>query len=267
MRLSLIFTAFDLVPGLVTLALMSDPSSDTQRRDPFVTTHWSVVLAAGLGDSTAVREALESLCRIYWPPLFFYIRRRGYSPEDAEDLTQAFFATILERNDIASLDPLQGKFRAFLLAALNHFLSSAWDRESALKRGGGDKPLSLDAAQAEHCYQMEPADTMTPDKLFDLRWAYTVLERAAARLAEEHSAGERRALYERLKGCLAGGKPEQAYDVIGKELGLSESAVKAASFQLRKRYRTLVRDEVAQTVGTVTQIDEEIRDLIAIVRG
>jgi len=250
------------VPGV------NEPSTATSTRsDWFRTTHWSVVLAAGRGESPGAQEALERLCQTYWYPLYVFVRRQGYSPEDAQDLTQGFFERVLEKNYFGQADRDKGRLRAFLLAALKHFLSDQRDRERAAKRGGGKTTLSLDAQDAEDRYLLEPADTATPDKLFERRWALTVIEQARVRLRAEYAAGGKSEIYEQLKLVETGERGELTYAEIGKRVGLSESGVKTAALRMRRRYAELLREEIAQTVATVSEIDEEIRHLLIAAGG
>jgi RNA polymerase sigma-70 factor (ECF subfamily) len=244
------------------------PLPDTSSAGPgqnarFTTTHWSVVLAAGGPDSGVAREALERLCQTYWYPLYAYARRRGNSPEDAEDLSQELFARLIERNDFANLSKERGRFRAFLLAALNHLLSDEYDRARAAKRGGGKVPLSLDAQTAEGRYRGEPADTLTPERLYDRRWAFTVLEKARVRLREEYEAVGKGELFKLLRFLEPGAEQVLPLVEIGRRVGKSEDAVKKEAYRLRQRYGQLVRAEIAQTVSSVAEIDEEVRCLLA----
>ncbi|MBM3891070.1 MAG: RNA polymerase sigma factor, partial [Verrucomicrobia bacterium] len=194
----------------------------------FLTTHWSVVLRAGRSDSTRARDALAQLCEAYWYPLYAYVRRRGHSPHDAQDLTQEFFARILERHDIARASPERGRFRSFLLASLNHFLANEWDKARAKKRGGGQTLLRLDDKDAEGRYAIEPADDAAPDKLFERRWALTLLERVLARLREEFVTAGKTKLFERLKGFMTSEGGDTNYAQAGAELGMTEGNVKVA---------------------------------------
>jgi RNA polymerase sigma-70 factor (ECF subfamily) len=230
----------------------------------FATTHWSVVLAAADGQSPRAGEALETLCCAYWYPLYAFLRRDGQRPEDAEDLTQAFFARLLERNYLAQVGREKGRFRSFLLAALKHFLCHEHDKQRAQKRGAGSEFISLDAASAEERYQLEPVEERSPDKLFERRWAMTVLDQAAARLRESYAAEGKAALYEELKPFLSGDKAAPPYAEVATRLGLSESAVKSAIHRLRVRQREVIREQVAHTVSTAAEIDDEIRHLIAV---
>jgi RNA polymerase sigma factor (sigma-70 family) len=229
----------------------------------FSTTHWSVVLAAGNLDSASSREAMEKLCRTYWFPLYSYLRRRGYEMHEAEDYTQAFFAALLQRHSLQHADPHQGKFRSFLLVCLNHFLADERDRARAQKRGGGRETVSLDMEDAETRYRLEPAHDLTPERLFAKSWSLTILNNAMARLKAEFSATDKQQLFESLKPHLPAGKGPTGYRELAVRLGMTEAAVKVAVYRLRHRYRQLVRDEIAQTVSTPQQVDEEIQDLFA----
>ena len=237
-------------------------STDT---DWFTTTHWSVVLGAAQGERPAARQALEQLCTTYWYPLYAYVRRRGYSPEDAQDLTQAFFERVLEKNYLEQADQSKGRFRAFLLATLKHFLSDQSDRQRAAKRGGGKPLLSLEAQAGEERYQFEPVDAISPDKLYERRWAFTVLGQAHGRLRAEFAAAGRLQLYEHLDAFESGEETGLTFSEIGRQLGLSEACVKAAALRLRRRYGELVREEIAHTVACVAEIDEEIRYLVTVI--
>jgi len=248
------------------------PTADTPPPGPgrnaqFTTTHWSVVLAAGGGDSPAARQALEYLCQTYWYPVYVYVRRRGNSPHDAQDLTQEFFARLIGRNDFAKVSRDRGPFRAFLKSALNHLLSDQRDYVRAAKRGGGEIILSLDAQTAEQRYQLEPADTTTPDKLYDRRWALSLLETARSRLAEEYAVAGKSELYKHLESLEPGARKVLPYAEVGRRLGKSESAIKTEACRLLRRYRQLVRAEVAQTVASAVEIDDEVRYLLAVISG
>lgn len=229
----------------------------------FATTQWNLVLAARDGTETQARAALSTLCEAYWYPLYAYIRRRGHSAEDARDLAQAFFADLLGRDFLKGIDRSKGRFRSFLLASLSHFLSHEHDRQAALKRGAGAQPLSLDAAAAEARYELEPADRLTPELVFERRWGLTVMERAMERLRLE-SAGEPER-FDVLKACLTGAEPSRHRDV-GRQLGMSEPAVKAAVHRLRQRFGRVLREEIAETVTDVHEVDDELRHLLAVVQ-
>jgi RNA polymerase sigma factor (sigma-70 family) len=222
------------------------------------------VLAAADGRaSPRAAEAMEELCRAYWFPLYAYVRRRGHETHEAEDLTQEFFLRLLAKNCLAGVDRRKGKFRAFLLASLKHFLANEWDRCHAEKRGGGQTAISLDALKAESRYQLEPAHNLTPERLFERQWAIAVLDRVLARLQAEFAAEGKQAAFERLKPFLAAGRHSGGYAQVAAELEMTEGAVKTAVHRLRRRYRQLLRDEIAQTVAGPEEIDEEIRYLLA----
>ena len=228
----------------------------------FDQTRWSIVVAAVGGDSTQARTALEQLCTTYWYPLYAFVRREGHAAHDAQDLTQEFFARLLEKDWLGSVDREKGKFRSFLLAAMRHFLANEWDRARAQKRGGGITLISIDDAEAERRYQDEPAEQVTAEQLFDRRWALTLLDRVLTRLAEEMAVAGRAAQFEALKGCLTGERAAP-YAAIALRLGTTEGAVKVAIHRLRDRYRTLLRDEIANTVGGSADVDEELRQLFS----
>ena len=232
------------------------------RADVFATTHWTVVLAAGSRGSPSADVALEALCQTYWYPLYVYVRRRGYSREDAEDLTQEFFARFLEKNYLAGLSSDQGRFRAFLLAALKHFLANEWDRANRQKRGGGALLLSLDWQEADTRYQIDPADRLTPDKLYDRAWAVTLLERVVGRLRLESLTEGRAGQFEQLKFYLMVGKNDVPYAEAAAALIMSEGAVRVAVHRLRRRYRELLRQEIVQTLSDPAQAEEEMRALM-----
>jgi RNA polymerase sigma factor (sigma-70 family) len=226
----------------------------------FVTTHWSVVLRAG-NESAA---ALEELCRTYWYPLYAYVRRQGYSPSDAQDLTQAFFARLLEKNYVADAQQEKGKFRTFLLIALKRFLADEWGRQHAQKRGGFHAIVSIDQEQAESRLSAEPAHDASPDLIFERQWALTLIEQARLRLREEYVASGRMALFEQLEGCLTKNETASPYADIAARLNLTVPAVKMAVQRLRARYRELLREEIGKTVATTEEIQEEIRYLFSL---
>ncbi|MCI0535988.1 MAG: sigma-70 family RNA polymerase sigma factor [Verrucomicrobiales bacterium] len=233
----------------------------------FNTTHWSVVLAAGQEDSTKAAEALEALCRTYWPPLYAYARRRGHSPEQAKDVTQSFFVQLLRRRSLGTVSKDRGKFRSFLLASMNHFLANEWDRTHREKRGGNAEVLSLDALTAEQRYQMEPADELTPEKCFERHWAQVVLEQVLSRLRAEAGLADKLRRFERLKPLLLGEEDAGSLQAAGVDLGLTGEAVKAAAHRMRQRFRQLLREEIAATVVESAEIDAEIRYLINCLRA
>ncbi len=227
----------------------------------FATTHWSVVLAAGRPESARYQQALETLCRTYWFALYAYLRRQGYNAHEAEDHIQAFFACLLEKRGLRLVDPKRGRFRSFLLTALKHFLSNERARADAQKRGGGRKLLSLDIENAENQYIREPRDELSPEKLFERSWALAVLDRTMARLQAEAANAKKQNIFECLKAYLTADKGAIPYHEMAAKLKMTEGAVKVAVHRLRRRYRDLLRDEIAQTVTTEEQISEEIRDL------
>jgi RNA polymerase sigma-70 factor (ECF subfamily) len=229
----------------------------------FATTHWSLIVAAREPSSPAARQALALLCEAYWYPLYAYIRRRGHAADEAQDLTQEFFARLLERDLLGAADPADGRFRAFLLAACKHFLANEHDRACALKRGGGRASLSLDLEGAEGRYGREPSHDLTPDKLFERRWALTLLDRVLARLREEFMAKGKAETFDRLRVFLVGDRGAPSHGEVAGELGMTAGAVKVAVHRLRQRYRELLREEIAHTVEGPEQIDEEVRDLFA----
>jgi RNA polymerase sigma factor (sigma-70 family) len=229
----------------------------------FATTHWSVVMAAGRPKSASYQQALETLCKTYWFPLYAYLRRHGYESHKAEDYTQAFFAGLLAKHGLRLADPKRGKFRSFLLASLKHFLSNERARARAKKRGGGRKVLSLDLQNAESQYALEPRDELSPEKIFERSWALTVLDRTMARLQAEAISTNKQKLFDHLKVYLTAEKSSVPYRDVAAELDITEGAVRVAIHRLRRRYRELLRDEIAQTVISDDQIDEEIRDLFA----
>jgi DNA-directed RNA polymerase specialized sigma24 family protein len=231
------------------------------RNTIFATTHWSVVLQAGHSESTQSRNALAKLCQTYWYPLYTYVRRRGCSPHDAQDLTQAFFARMLERRSLIQADPLRGRFRSFILAAMKNFLANEWEKVRAQKRGGGLEALSLDLAAAEHRYDLEPAVNSTAETAFDKQWALALLDEVVKRLEQEYERDGRGALFAELKQTLAGDRESQPYAVLAGRLGMNEGAVKTAVHRLRKRYRAILRAEIADSVSSPEEVDAELRHL------
>ena len=249
-----------------------NPSSDQQLHNAqgtgvqFATTHWSVVLSAGQGASTEANQALETLCRAYWYPLYAYVRRKGYDAHVAQDLTQEFFARLLSRKYLSVADRQKGKFRSFLLGSLEHFLAREWTKAHAQKRGGGKTVLSLDETDAENRYLLEPAHELTAEKIFDRRWATTLLEQAMSRLREECVANHKADLFGTVESFLSGEKGEACYADVAAALKMSEGAIKVAVHRLRQRYSELVRAEIAQTVATPEEADEELRYLFTVLR-
>ena len=241
----------------------NNPSQEEQRRW-FTTTHWSVVLAAKQGDVSHAAAALEKLCRTYWPPLYAYIRRDGQNATEAQDLTQEFFARLLARDYLQHLHHQQGKFRSFLLSYLKNFLSEQRRKAGAQKRGGGCVLISLDEAAGEDGYLFEPVDELTPDQVFERRWAQTVLQTALDRLREEYTARGQTALFELLQDYQPREPGGRSYAQLGDELAMTEAAVKSAVQRMRQRHRELLREEIAQTVTRPEEIEEEIRHFRAL---
>ncbi len=229
----------------------------------FVTTHWSVVLSAREADGPNSREALESLCRAYWYPLYSYARRGGKTPADAEDLAQGFFARLLEKDYLKAAAREKGRFRTFMLVAFKRYLANEWDRQHAQKRGGFAPVVSLDQEVAESRFASEQSQDLPPDLGFDRQWAVTLLERTMNRLREEYIATGRAHLFEHLNGCLTRDATALSYPEIACRLNLSEAAVKMAAYRLRGRYKEFLRNEIAQTVSAPEEVDEEIRHLFS----
>ncbi|MBX3734710.1 MAG: sigma-70 family RNA polymerase sigma factor [Verrucomicrobiae bacterium] len=239
-------------------------SSETAHGGAFATTHWSLVLHAGQGDDIAAREALETLCRAYWPAIYAYIRRTGQFHEAAQDLTQEFFARLLAKGVMGVADPKKGRFRTFLLTVLQRFLADDHDRVTAKKRGGGEVLLSLDELAAEQQRPFEPSAGLSPEQEFDRRWALATLENTLRHLRAEAERAGQGELFTALQGFLGGGEPAGTLAETGARLGLGESAVKMRLSRWRMRYRELLRQEVAQTVPRVADLDEEMRHLLAV---
>jgi RNA polymerase sigma factor (sigma-70 family) len=232
----------------------------------FTTTHWSVVLEAQ-GESPAAQEALEKLCRIYWRPIFAFLRRQGVRPDEAEDITQGFFAQLLERRSLDAVRKERGRLRSYLLGALKYFVTDEQRRAMAIKRGKGQRLISLDELRAERRIEIEPADPMTAEMIYERRWALTVLERVLSRLKDEYHSAGNAALFDSLKELLPDepGSPSQAE--IAVRLGLTENAVRQAFYRFRQRYQALLRDEIANTVATPGDIADELRHLIAVLEA
>ena len=233
----------------------------------FATTHWSVVLAAGDSESPPAAEALEKLCRTYWYPLYAFVRRQGHSPQDTEDLLQGFFARFLEKHYLGDVDQAKGRFRSFLLAALKHYLANEWDKAKTVKRGGRVEFLSLEAEAAESRYYEEPVSELTPEKLYEQRWAYELLERVMERVQHEFDASGQSPLFEALKGFLLGESQGVSYADVAARQGLSEGALKKRVQRLRQRYQWLLREEIAHTVARPEDVEDEIRYLFSVVGG
>ena len=232
----------------------------------FTTTHWSVVLAAQ-GRSPGADEALEKLCRTYWWPLYGFVRRNGYTPEEAQDLTQGFFALLLERRDLDVVRREKGRLRSYLLVSLKNFLAKARRRELTLRRGEGRALVSLDELLERERADLEPADTSSADRIYERRWALTLLEQVLARLESEYRSTGNATLFDRLKEFLSDepGRPSQAE--VARELGMTENAVKQAFHRLRQRYRQLLHDEIAQTVAVPGDVEDELRHFISVLQA
>jgi RNA polymerase sigma-70 factor (ECF subfamily) len=241
-------------------------TSEPAEQAVFVTTQWSVIVAAGRADTPNAQAALERLCRSYWYPLYAYARRRGHSVEDAQDLTQAFFARLLERHWVADADRERGRFRTFLLTAMNRFMADEWDKLRAQKRGGGVAHVPLQLNDAETRYGCEPADDRTPEQYFERRWALTLLDTVLQRLRREYEQEGKGEVFAALHSTL-GGSDSRSYAELGAQAGLSEGAVKVAVHRLRKRYRRLLRDEIAQTSAAGANVDEELQHLFGALSG
>jgi RNA polymerase sigma-70 factor (ECF subfamily) len=246
---------------------MTESTRDSRsgsRHEWFVTTHWSVVLASRRSDSTQARAALEKLCQIYWYPLYAFVRRLGHRSYDAEDLVQGFFERCLEKNYLNAADQAKGRLRSFLLLALKRFLANERDKACTRKRGSGHIPVALDALSAEARYALEPTDRLSADKLYERRWALTLLETVLARLEHEQAAAGRLAGFEQLKECLTSGGRGEPYAQLAAKLGMTEGAVKVAVHRLRQRYRQLLEEEIAHTVASPDEVIEERRYLLSV---
>jgi RNA polymerase sigma factor (sigma-70 family) len=232
----------------------------------FTTTHWSVVLEAQ-GESPAAQEALEKLCRTYWRPIFAFLRRQGLPSAEAEDITQGFFAELLERRSLSAVRKEKGRLRSFLLGGLKYFLANEERRAMAVKRGKGQRPIPLEEFRADDRIDLEPADPLTAEMIYERKWALTVLDRVLSRLKEEYIAADRAALFDSLKQLLPDepGSPSQAE--IATRLGMTENAVRQAFYRFRQRYQSLLREEIANTVATPGDIEDELRHLIAVLEA
>jgi RNA polymerase sigma-70 factor (ECF subfamily) len=245
---------------------MNGPPAELESSGPpdrFRTTHWTLILAARDRDSPEARQALEELCQSYWYPLYAFIRRSGHPSEEARDLTQEFFARLLEKDYLADVDREKGKFRSFLLAACKHFLANERDRVLAQKRGGGRTVLSFDADAAESRYSSEPQHTLTPERLFERRWALHLLQTVLNRLRAEQEKARKAEQFEQLKGFLAGERGPTRYAQAAETLGTTVGALKVSVHRLRGRYRELLREEIGRTVNDSAEVEAEIRNLFA----
>jgi len=237
-----------------------------KRAMPFTTTHWSVVLEAQ-SESPAAQEALEKLCRVYWRPIYSFVQRQGIAPGEAEDVTQAFFADLLEHKSLTAVRKEKGRFRSYLLGALKYFLADERRRAMAIKRGKGQRLIPLEELSANERIETEPADPVTAEQIYERRWASTILERVLSRSKDEYRAAGNAALFDSLKQLLPDepGAPSQAD--IAAQLGMTENAVRQAFHRFRQRYQMLLREEIAHTVATPGDVEDELRHLIAVVRA
>jgi len=246
-----------------------EPDHSEARRSGaiFATTRWSVVLRAGDSQAPSSAEALETLCQTYWPPLYAYVRRRGHDVHEAQDLIQEFIARLLERKDLGQVDQSRGRFRSFLLASMNHFLANEWHRNQRQKRGGGRQIFSLDQALADGVPGIEPSHELTPERAFDARWAETLLKRVLERLRQEWERRYQPRHFDDLKVFLLEDRGSAPFAAMAARLGITESALKSIVHRLRKRYRELFREEVANTVETPAEVEDEIRHLFQALSG
>ena len=242
-------------------------SSTKPMQAAFPTTHWSLVLAAGEGGSAQAAEALARLCSGYWYPVYAYVRRDGHDVHSAQDLTQEFFFRLIEKDFVAGAVQEKGRFRSYLLIALKRFLVNEWQRTQAQKRGGGQACLSLDFASAEECYQLELVDKMTADRVYERRWTLALLDAVMETLRLEYVAEAKGELFEQLKIFLYGEKAASSQVEIGIRFGLSESAIKSTVHRLRRRYRELLHEEVAKTVASRLDVEDELRHLLNVLSG
>ena len=235
-----------------------------QGHPAFVTTHWSVVVTAGRTDTPRAQAALEKLSRTYWYPLYAYVRRRGNSVEDAQDLTQEFFARLLEHHWVGKADRSKGRFRSFLLMAMKRFLAKEWAKAKAVKRGGQVRLVPLQLETAETRYSQEPADTRTPEQIYEKQWALALLESVLGRMRADYAGAGKRAQFEALEPCLVGDRQGHPYAALGEKLGMSEGAVRVAVSRMRERYRQCLREEISQTVASPAEVEEELRHLFRV---
>ncbi len=242
---------------------VTDFETADRSKAKFPTTHWSQVVAAGNASAPAARAALAALCATYWYPLYAFIRRRGHDSHSAEDIVQGFFAVLLEKGGLTSVDRAKGRFRSFLVAACSHFLANRLDYERTLKRGRGHVTVPIDRLEAENRYDREPMHEVTPDRLFERRWATTLLDHVLARLEAEMTTAGKVRQFEVLQSALLGSSEKLSYAQIATALGCSEGAARGAVHRLRARYRALLREEVARTIDDPSTVEEEIRELFS----
>src|SRR6266496_402060 len=249
------------------MALADSNQGSSGKGQCFTTTHWSVVLQAAGGSAPGAQEALEQLCRTYWYPLYAYVRRQGHSPEDAQDLTQEFFARFLEKQIFRQARPERGRFRSFLLTSLKHFLVNEWHRATARKRGGGHTPVPLDTVLAERLYSREPSRDLAADKLYERSWALALLELVRARLRDEYAVEGRSDRFEIVERFLPGEESGLSYVEAARQLGMAEGTLKSDVHRFKQRYRQILRAEIAHTVARPEDVDEELRHLLAVLGG
>lgn len=238
--------------------------NSSPRQPLFLTTRWSIVLSARDHASSSSTLALESLCRTYWYPLYVFVRRQGNGAHDAQDLTQEFFARLLEKDYLQSVEREKGRFRTFLIMAMKRFLMNEWDKAHTRKRGGNIPHLALDADLAESRYLAEPSEIHPADQVYERRWALTLLDQAMARLRSDYEGSGREKEFEHLKGSLTAGRGEVSYQEIAGALQMTEGAARVALHRLRKRFREVFREEIASTVSTSAEVDDEVRHVVAI---
>jgi RNA polymerase sigma-70 factor (ECF subfamily) len=249
----------------VSSSLVCDQTTQTGAA-AFATTHWSIVLGAQ-EESPAAAAALETLCRTYWKPLYAFVRRKGFGREEARDLTQGFFALLLERRDLEPVRKEKGRFRSYLLTAFKNFLTDEWRRSMAIKRGEGRRPLPLDEMQHEESFEIEDVDAKTPELIYERHWAATLLEKVLGRLRTEYEGTGRLATFDALKELLANDPDAPSHDEIGRRLGMKTNAVRQAFHRFRQRYQFLLREEIAQTVASPGEVEDELRHLISVIRA
>ena len=243
---------------------LSDEGSLPATSGRFATTHWTVVLQAGQGGSAEAHEALSRLCQTYWPPLYAFIRRQGCGPDDAQDLTQEFFYRFLQRDSLAHVNPKAGRFRSFLLACLKHFLANERERACSQRRGGGRPTIPLEGGESETRYCLDPVDHITPEVLYDRQWAFTVLERTLDALRRECGRQKKEVAFEELEGFLPNGRGSVSRVELAAKHGISVNAVNVAIHRVRQRFGALLRQQVAETVSSEGEVDEEIRCLMSV---
>jgi DNA-directed RNA polymerase specialized sigma24 family protein len=231
----------------------------------FTTTHWSVVLEAQ-GQSPAAQEALEKLCRTYWRPVYSFVKRQGIGPDEAEDLTQGFFSLLLERRDFDAVRKEKGRLRSYLLTSLKHFIASEQRRAMTLKRGKGQRLIPLEELKANQRVELEPADTLSADRLYERRWALTLMEQVLRRLKEEYYTAGNAALFDSLKQLLPDEPGAQSRADIAMQLGMTDNALRQAFHRFRHRYQFLLREEISHTVAVAGDVEDELRHLIAVLR-